>query len=164
MASEQRMTGDVVNGNKGYTGGGAAEEYYKYALLKAKAETSNDSRLTTILKSKSEREEIEIDTLNKLVQLGESSPEFSQVAEITGSRDKFEMAKILSEIVYDKARAEQILSFYTPTKDKLNSHFLQRTAESFAVRGERIAGALVASKTGPAVLFVKALGFPVAEA
>lgn len=159
MASEGKAPGDIMNKSGNYTGGGAADEYYKYMLLKAKAEGNSDGRLTNILKSRSEREEIEVAILDKLVNIGESSPEFSQVAEITGSRDKFEMARILAEIVYDKARAEQILQFYTPNKTDLTNHFLKRTAESFAVRGEALTGALVGSATSPISAALSALGF-----
>ena len=160
MASEGKAPGDIMNKSGNYTGGGAADEYYKYMLLAAKAgNNSSDTRLKNILASRSEREEIEVAILDKLVNIGESSPEFSQVAEITGSRDKFEMARILAEIVYDKARAEQILQFYTPNKTDLTNHFLKRTAESFAVRGEALTGALVGSAASPISAALSALGF-----
>lgn len=166
MASEGKMPGDIVNKSGNYSGGGAAEEYYKFALLKAKADAlSGDekARASRILGAQSEREVIELQVLDKLVKLGESSPEFSQVAEITGSREKFEMARVLAEIVYDKARAESILGFYTPTKASLNEHFLKRTAESFSVRGTVLADAMKASPLGPVAAAFAGL-FPAAAA
>ena len=68
------------------------------------------------------------------MDITESSPEFSQVVDITGSRDRYEQARILAEVVYDKARAEQILSWYTPNKESLTSHFSARTDKALTIR------------------------------
>jgi len=89
---------------------------------------------TAIRQALSEREAIELQILSKLVDITESSPEFSQLQDITGSRDRYEMARILAETVYDKMRAEQILQFYTPPKQALQSHFAIRTEASLQSR------------------------------
>ena len=115
---------DVVNGTKYDNHGSAAEEYYRYQLLKLKL---GDRRgADTILHATSEKEEIEYRILLKISALTESSPEFAQVVDLTGTRDKFEMARRLAETVYDKVRAEQILGWYTPDKESLKSHFNDR--------------------------------------
>jgi hypothetical protein len=101
-------------------------------LLKAKVEAGGaDAKL---LKFQSEKEEIELSILTNLMDITESSPEFSQVVDITGSRDRYEQARILAEVVYDKARAEQILSWYTPGKDSLTDHFKARNSKALEVR------------------------------
>ena len=126
-----KQTGDIVSAKKG----GAAEEYYRYMLLKEKlANIKEGSNADELLKVQSEREAIEMSILRNLINITESSPEFSQVVDITGSRDRYEQARILSEVVYDKARAEQILSWYTPDNASLKGHFTQRIATSTHAR------------------------------
>ena len=126
-----KQTGDIVSSKKA----SAQEEYYRYMLLKEKlAATADGSTADPLLKVQSEREAIEMSILRNLINITESSPEFSQVADITGSRDRYEQARILSEVVYDKVRAESILSFYTPDAADLKNHFLHRTSESLKTR------------------------------
>jgi hypothetical protein len=57
--------------------------------------------------------------------------------DITGSRDRYEQARILAEVVYDKARAEQILSWYTPNKTSLTDHFTARTNKAVTIRSNK---------------------------
>ena len=126
-----KQLGDVVSKK----GGSAAEDYYRYMLLKAKVEAgSADAKL---LKFQSEKETIELSILTNLMDITESSPEFSQVVDITGSRDRYEQARILAEVVYDKARAEQILSWYTPNKTSLTDHFTARTNKAVSIRSNK---------------------------
>ena len=115
-----KQLGDVVSKK----GGSAAEDYYRYMLLKAKVDAGSADK--KLLKFQSEKETIELSILTNLMDITESSPEFSQVVDITGSRDRYEQARILAEVVYDKARAEQILSWYTPNKTSC-SYKLQAT-------------------------------------
>jgi hypothetical protein len=117
----------------------AQERYFNYMLMKEKlkggaAELAAGSRGAKIISSLSEKEEIEQQILEKLVGIKESSPEFSQVSEITGSTDKFEMARELASLVYDKTRAEQILSFYTPDQTALKKQFFDSQASSAKAR------------------------------
>ena len=81
-----------------------------------------------------------MDILRNLIQITESSPEFSQVVDITGSRDRYEQARLLSEIVYDKVRSERILSFYTPSKDSMVGYFDERTNDALKVRNSGAKG------------------------
>ena len=151
-----KQLGDVVSKKCG----SAAEEYYRYMLLKAKVEAgSADEKL---LRFQSEKEAIELSILSNLLDITESSPEFSQVVDITGSRDRYEQARILSEVVYDKARAEQILSWYTPNKESLTTHFKHRTDKALTVRaaaGQTFTATLNATqRTSLAPDFARALG------
>ena len=134
-AGEGKQTGDIVSAKKG----SAAEEFYRYSLLEKKLENIKKARddassVDPLLTIQSEREAIEMSILQNLINITESSPEFAQVVDITGSRDRYEQARILSEVVYDKVRAEQILNFYTPAKSDLESHFKARTIRSLDAR------------------------------
>lgn len=142
-----KQTGDIVSAKKG----SAAEEYYRYMLLKEKLTTINDTKADPLLKVQSEREAIEMSILRNLIDITESSPEFSQVVDITGSRDRYEQARILSEVVYDKARAEQILSWYTPDSASLKGHFTQRIATSTQARANGSAAMTTSLKRSSAV-------------
>ena len=126
-----KQTGDIVSSKKA----SAQEEYYRYRLLEAKLKNMKEgSGADDLLKVQSEREAIEMAILRNLIKITESSPEFSQVADITGSRDRYEQARILSEVVYDKVRAESILNFYTPDRETMSAHFTTRTSKSLEVR------------------------------
>lgn len=142
-AKDVEQVGDVVNGTS-YHSGSAADEYYKYMLLKEKLKLSRGDGNTVngeglkILRAQSEKEEIELKILEKLTNITESSPEFAQVVDITGTKDRYEQAKRLAETVYDRVRAEEILSFYTPSKLDLQSHFKNRTLGAAAERTQAI--------------------------
>ena len=125
-----KQTGDIVSSKKA----SAQEEYYRYRLLEAKLKNTADANADPLLKVQSEREAIEMSILRNLIDITESSPEFSQVADITGSRDRYEQARILSEVVYDKVRAESILNFYTPSRETLAEHFNSRTNKALQSR------------------------------
>ena len=142
-----KQTGDIVSSKKS-----SQEEYYKYKLLEAKLKNARDPDADELLKVQSEREAIELSILRNLVEITESSPEFAQITDITGSRDRYEQARILSEVVYDKVRAEQILGFYTPGQDALKKHFTDRTDKAAAKRAGGKASmntALAASGASP---------------
>jgi len=125
-------------------GGSAADRYYNYMLMKEKLADNNGNlgdKASKVLKSKSEKEEIEYDILQKISDIKESSPEFAQVSEITGTTDKFEMARELASLVYDKVRAEQILQFYTPSRADLQQKFATAQATSSRERVRALVGA-----------------------
>ena len=126
-----KQTGDIVSSKRS-----SQDEYFRYKLLEAKLKNASDSNADPLLKVQSEREAIEITILRNLVSITESSPEFAQIVDITGSRDRYEQARILSEVVYDKVRAEQILGFYTPNRESLEKHFSNRTARAYETRKE----------------------------
>lgn len=132
-ALEGKQTGDIVSAKKT----SAQEEYYRYMLLEAKLKNLKSDTADELLTVQSEREKIEMDILRNLINITESSPEFSQVVDITGSRDRYEQARLLSEIVYDKVRSERILSFYTPDKTSMTNYFDAKTALSYDVRNTK---------------------------
>ena len=133
---ETPQTGDLIGhtGNHSATNGSAQEQYYRYMLMKEKLGGKGDA----ILKATSEREDIEVQILQKLVNITESTPEFAQIVSITGSSDRFEQARILAESVYDKIRAEQVLSFYTPSKAVLEANFYNKTLASAQDRVDKV--------------------------
>jgi len=131
---EGKQAGDIVSSKKS----SAKDEYYRYMLLKEKLAAAADDAADPLLTVQSEREAIEINILRKLINITESSPEFSQIVDITGSRDRYEQARILAEVVYDKVRAETILSFYTPDRDKMKSYFADATRQSVKVRANAL--------------------------
>ena len=162
VPKETEQSGDILNGSfhsSSGNHGSAADQYYRYMLLKEKLVNKKDSNIPDILKATSEREEIEHQILEKLINITESSPEFAQIVSLTGSSDRFEQARILSEAVYDKLRAEQILGFYTPNKDALLKNFYDKTQRSSEERTERVlAGAQKYGSTSLASAFVDRIG------
>lgn len=154
---EGKQSADVVSAKKT----SAQEEYYRYMLLEAKLKNLKNSESDDLLKVQSEREVIEINILRKLLNITESSPEFSQVVDITGSRDRYEQARILSEVVYDKIRAETILSFYTPEKASMETYFKDITRQSAQDRlaklapASLLAAAAEATSTATDILAIK---------
>ena len=136
-AGEGKQSGDIVSNKKA----SAQEEYYRYMLLEAKLKNLKSDDSDELLKVQSEREVIEMNILRKLMAITESSPEFSQIVDITGSRDRYEQARILSEVVYDKVRAETILSFYTPEKAGMEKYFKDATKASSKARLQKLGGA-----------------------
>jgi len=156
-SGEGKQTGDIVSSKKA----SAQEEYYRYMLLEAKLKNlkQSDDAVDPLLKVQSEREIIEMSILRKLMGITESSPEFSQVVDITGSRDRYEQARILSEVVYDKVRAETILSFYTPEKAGMEKYFKDLTQASAVSRlgklGTVSGATFVAANAGTSILSIK---------
>jgi hypothetical protein len=126
-------------------------------LLKEKLGGENDD----ILGAKSEQDEVEIQILKKLVKVRESTPEWNQVVDLTGSRNRYEQARILAEIAYEKQKAEKILGFYVPDGEALGNIF---TATVNAARGLRSVSAIPGvDKTAPSAKLGGALGAPLAE-
>lgn len=134
------------------------DEYFRFMLLKEKLGTDNND----ILKAKSEQDEVEIQILKKLVRVRESTPEWNQVVDLTGSRNRYEQARILAEIAYEKQKAEKILGFYVPSSTELGAIF---TDTDNAARGLRSGGGALGGVAGrsPAAALGGALGAPVAQ-
>lgn len=135
--------GDVIEGdNYASKAGSAQERYYRHMLLKEKlsdGEGKVSGENLKILQNKSERERIEIEILRDIMTYKESSPEFSQLVDLTGSRDVYAQAQFLAETVYDKMRAEEILGFYTPSKDTLRANFAMNTGAAIKKRADKVA-------------------------
>ena len=157
---ETPQAGDLIGhtGNHSSVAGSAQDQYYRYMLMKEKLTNRNDAIVPDVLKATSEREEIEYQILEKLVKITESSPEFAQIVSITGSTDRFEQARILAEAVYDKVRAEQVLSFYTPDKKVLMENFYSKTLASSQDRFTKVATGAATNGTTVASSLLSALG------
>lgn len=108
------------------------DEYFRYMLMKAKLESVTGG--ADILNARSEQDEVEIEILKKLVNIRESTAEWNQVVDLTGSKNRFEQARILAEIAYEKEKAEQVLSFYVPTKPQLATIFKSTNDSALALR------------------------------
>ena len=152
--------GDIVNGTH-YEKGSPAEEYYKYMLMKEKflvrsGQTNVGDEGRKLLGHQSEREAIEMMILQKLTDITESSPEFAQVVDMTGTKDRYKQAEKLAADVYDKIRAQQILEQYTPTEAVLKGHFKERTLPSVIARAAAVA-AMPGQNQGAAGAAVNAL-------
>lgn len=143
-SNPRHNTADIVGEEKK---GGAAEDYHRFMLMKEKIKlmkstsaAPEDVAAKKILGHMSEKEVIELGILERLNDITESSPEWSQVSELTGSEDRFTMARILAESVYQKAKKEKIMSFYTQSKTDLdttlegyvNSGYKARTGKTAA--------------------------------
>lgn len=153
-SKDVEQVNDIVNGTKYDNSGSAQEEYYRRELLQKKLDRVGDSILTDedklkIMRASSEREGIELQILAKLADITESSPEFAQVVDLTGTKDKYEQAKRLAEVSYDRIRSEQILNFYTPSKEKMREHFKTRTLPSAVARAAAV-GPIVGNGPAPA--------------
>jgi len=112
----------------------AKDEYYRYMLLKEKAQaaagTPAEGEIKAILNARSEQDDVEMKILNKIVHVRESTPEWNQLVDLTGSRNRFEQARILAEITYEKAKAEKVLGFYTPDASVLKSDVFDKTNQA----------------------------------
>ena len=126
------------------------DEYYRYKLMEAKLGAGGKD----ILEAKSEQDEVEIQILRKLINIRESTAEWNQVVDLTGSKNRFEQARILAEIAYEKEKAEQVLSFYVPSKTELSGIFTSTNGKALALRsgggGALISGA--SSKSSASVV------------
>lgn len=127
-------TGDVTDVRKQ----NSQDSYYKFKLMREKLELQalgDDSQVKRILGQLSEKEQIQMGILEKLMGIRESSPEYAQVCEITGSEDRFEQAERLAEATYKKLRAEKVLSYYTAPKDEVLSFIGRNVETGGAARG-----------------------------
>jgi hypothetical protein len=126
------------------------DEYYRYMLMKEKLGTDG----AKILKARSEQDDVEIQILEKLIGIRESTAEWNQVVDLTGSKNRFEQARVLAEIAYEKEKAEQVLSFYVPNKGELKKIFRDTNTSALAVRagGGGEGGSGVSTKSSASVL------------
>jgi hypothetical protein len=116
------------------------DEYFRYMLMKEKLGPGEDG--TAILQARSEQDDVEIQILKNLIKVRESTPEWNQVVDLTGSKNRFEQARVLAEIAYEKEKAEKVLSFYVPSKASLGKIFSDTNTKSLALRSGAGAGAV----------------------
>lgn len=116
----------IDSGNPGNISGATAtakssaqEDYYRYMLLKERLGANNRN----ILEAKSEKDIIMEEILAKLVNVRESTAEWSEVVSLTGSENRFAQAEKLAEIAWEKRRAELVLAKYTGGNAKLDETY-----------------------------------------
>ncbi len=118
----------------------AQEQLARWNLMKAKMETNGAeaSFIKKVLGNLSEVEEIRMKVLEGIIDYKESTPEFAQIYNLTGSKDPYEQADWLAEKIYEQQRAEIIMGLYTPGKDVVKSMFVKNTTKGLATRGARL--------------------------
>ena len=120
------------------------DDYYRYMLLEKKLGTGEAN--AEILKATSEQDKVEIAILRKLVKVGESTPEFNQVVDLTGTKNRYEQARILAEIVYEKQKAEKILGFYAPSSTEVSAIFDDTDTRARELRSGAVSSRSAASQ------------------
>jgi hypothetical protein len=145
---DEKMPTDVYS-SKLADSGSAQERYYSYMLMKEKlSNTVSDEDRNEILGSVSEKDNIKVQVLKKIIKLPESSPEFAQLCAITGTDDKFEQAEHLADLVYDRIAAKNVLKFYTPDESDFAKSFLENTGAALYDRLESVKKAGQAANLG----------------
>ena len=116
--SRHEELGDALNA--GRVVNDAAHNYYSFMLLKEKLKAqgiNEDSGLyKRVVGSRSEKEALELHILSVIQgdEYGERSANYSQLVDLTGTRDKITMAKFLSEKVYEREATKMILNRFAP--------------------------------------------------
>jgi len=132
-------------GNLGATtdrsGSSAQEDYYRFKLLQEKLTNHGNA----ILDAKSEKDQIMISILGKIINIGESSPEFAELVDLTHTRNHHEMARELADMAWKKKKYEGTLARYTPSEADLSKVFSDSAAAGKAA---------VAAGSSPAANFV----------
>ena len=108
----------------------AQEDFYRYMLLKERLGAGS-----AILQAKSEKDIIMEEILGKIVNVRESTAEWSELVSLTGSENRFAQAEKLADIAWEKRRAELVLEKYTGGSGKLDSVYKDSQAKVGAVRG-----------------------------
>jgi len=116
--SRHEELGDALNA--GRVVNDAAHNYYSFMLLKEKLKAQGvregSDLYSRVVGSRSEKEALELHILS-IIQgegYGESSANYSQLVDLTGTRDKISMAKFLAEKVYEREATKMILNRFAP--------------------------------------------------
>jgi hypothetical protein len=116
--SRHEELGDALNA--GRVVNDAAHNYYSFMLLKEKLKAQGISEgsalFNRVVGSRSEKEALELHILSVIQgdEYGESSANYSQLVDLTGSRDKITQAKFLAEKVYEREATKMILNRFAP--------------------------------------------------
>ena len=119
--SRHEELGDAFNAGK--VANDAAHNYYSFMLLKEKLKAQgvpDDSELfKRVVGARSEKEALELHILAVIqgTGYGESSANFSQLVDLTGTRDKIQQAKFLAEKVYEREATKMILNRFAPSPE-----------------------------------------------
>lgn len=123
--SRHEELGDALNA--GRVAQDAAHNYYSFKLLQSKLEAQGIQKGSAlyqrVLGSRSEKEALELHILATIQgnEYGESSANYSQLVDLTGSRDKLTMAKFLAEKVYEREATKMILNRFAPPPEVAGS-------------------------------------------
>jgi len=114
--SRHEELGDALN--SGRVAQDAAHNYYSYMLLKEKLNQQDvgEEVKKRVLGATSEKEALELHILTVIQGegYGESTANYSQLVDLTGTRDKLQMAKFLAEKVYEREATKMILNRFAP--------------------------------------------------
>ena len=110
--------------------------------LKMQARGATEAEIKGTLGNMSELEQINAKVLKEISKYSESTPEFAQLYNMTGSKDRFEQCEWLSEKIYEQTRSEAIMSFYTPDKAEIRETFYNNTLAGIDARGAKVRGAV----------------------
>lgn len=116
--SRHEELGDAFNAGK--VASSAAHDYYSFMLLKEKLAAQGIDKDSALFKrvvgARSEKEALELHILAVIQgdEYGESSANFSQLVDLTGTRDKISQAKFLAEKVYEREATKMILNRFAP--------------------------------------------------
>ena len=120
--SRHEELGDGLNA--GRLASDAAHQYFSYMLLKEKLNSQgvSDAIKGRVLGARSEKEALELHILTVIQGdgYGESSANYSQLVDLTGTRDKIQMAKFLAEKVYEREATKMILNRFAPNPQIAN--------------------------------------------
>lgn len=111
-------------------GGSAQEELARFQLLKEKLGANH-----SFVKTKSEKEEIMGEILDRISFVRESTPEWAELVYITKTEDRAEQAEILAEEAWGKRQKELIMNKYTGGKTKMDATYNKSQMEVNKVRG-----------------------------
>lgn len=116
--SRHEELGDAFNAGK--VANSASHDYYSFMLLKEKLKAQGVDEGSALFKrvvgARSEKEALELHILAVIQgdEYGESSANFSQLVDLTGTRDKISQAKFLAEKVYEREATKMILNRFAP--------------------------------------------------
>ena len=150
--------GDVISRAGQVDNDSPQDELARFQLLKAKLEAQDaqaGSKVKKILGNMTELEQVALDCYETLSNFNESSPEFAQIFNLTGTKNRFKQAQYLAERVYEQTRSDLIMSLYTPDKLKMRTAFIENTKKSLVAR----AGKLSAQETKAGVKSAAAVAF-----
>ena len=158
--------GDVIARAAQLDNDNPQDELARFSLLKAKLEAKHSqvAEVKEILGGMTELEQVALDCYRTLSNFNESSPEFAQIFNLTGTKNRHKQAQWLAERVYEQTRSDLIMSLYTPDKSAMRTKFIENTKQSLVARAsklsaqeEKVAGKSAAAATWAAAK--KATGF-----
>lgn len=123
--SRHEELGDALNA--GRVVNDAAHNYYSFMLLKEKLKAQGvdegSAYFKKVVGARSEKEALELHILGVIQGdgYGESTANYSQLVDLTGTRDKIAMAKFLAEKVYEREATKMILNRFAPPPNVSNN-------------------------------------------